>query len=213
MTSRAGRIIKGIEKMDERLKKQLDFIIELDKMKSVYRQTILIDRSREETDAEHSWHIAVMALLLREYAAADVDIDRVVRMTLVHDLIEIYAGDTFAYDTGGNSTKEERERQAADKLFAMIDDDQAAEYRALWEEFDAMETPDAMFAAAVDRLQPLINNHMTDGHTWVKHGVKSDSVYKRMEPIKKAMPELWEFVENAVNNGLEKGLFIDSTNK
>nr|MBQ4318655.1 HD domain-containing protein [Clostridia bacterium] len=194
----------------ERLEKQLKFIIELDKMKAVYRQTILVDKSREETDAEHSWHIAVMAMLLREYASPEVDIDRVIRMTLVHDLIEIYAGDTFAYDDGGNSTKEERERQAADKLFAMIDADQAAEFRALWEEFDAMETPDSMFAAAVDRLQPLINNHMTNGHTWVKHGVKSESVYKRMEPIKKAMPELWCFVEHAVQNGLDKGLFIDS---
>ncbi len=191
--------------IDEKLKRRLDFIIELDKMKSVYRQTILIDRSRQETDAEHSWHFAMIALLLADYAPEGVDVERVIRMALVHDLIEIYAGDTFAYDVAGNATKAQRERESADKLFAMLDDPLSSELRGLWEEFDACETPDARYATCCDRLQPLINNHMTEGHTWVQHGVKSDGILKRMEPIRTEMPALWGFIEEVVREGLEKG--------
>jgi len=191
--------------LNERLQKQIGFIIELDKMKSVFRQTLLIDHTRHENDAEHSWHFAMCALLLREYAAPEVNVDRAIRMALVHDLIEIYAGDTFAYDDSGNMSKEAREKAAADKLFSKLDDDQGLELRALWEEFDAMETPDSLYAAALDRLQPLINNHMTEGHTWVEHGVKKDSVLKRMAPIKTAIPPLWDFVEYVIADAIEKG--------
>ena len=191
--------------MNERLKKQIDFIIELDKMKSVFRQTLLIDHTRHENDAEHSWHFAVCALLLKEYASPEVNVDRAIRMALVHDLIEIYAGDTFAYDDKGNMSKEAREKAAADKLFSKLDDDQGLELRGLWEEFDAMETPDSLYAASLDRLQPLINNHMTEGHTWVEHGVKKGSVLRRMAPIKTAIPPLWEFVEYVIDDALKKG--------
>jgi len=190
---------------NERLKKQIDFIIELDKMKSVFRQTLLIDHTRHENDAEHSWHFAVCAMLLAEYAAPEVNVDRAIRMALVHDLIEIYAGDTFAYDDKGNMSKEAREKEAADKLFSKLDDDQGLELRALWEEFDAMETPDSMYAAALDRLQPLINNHMTEGHTWVEHGVAKESILRRMAPIKTAIPAVWEFVEYVIADAIEKG--------
>ncbi|MEG2234338.1 MAG: HD domain-containing protein, partial [Oscillospiraceae bacterium] len=149
---------------DDRFEKQLRFIVEIDKMKNIFRKTLIIDGTRRENDAEHSWHIAVMAILLSEYCKdKSVDIMRAVKMALVHDLIEIYAGDTFAYDEAGNSTKEERERDAADRLYALLPQEQGAELRALWEEFDAEITPDARYAAAMDHLQPFIHNYMTDG--------------------------------------------------
>jgi len=142
-----------------------------------------------------------------------VDIDRVIRMALVHDLVEIYAGDTFAYDVQGNESKEAREKDAADNLFAMLPDKQAAEYRTLWEEFDRMETPDAMYASAIDRFQPFLSNYLTDGHTWVKHGVSVEQVYQRMAPIKTALPELWEFVEYVIRDSCEKGYIKTEENK
>lgn len=189
-----------------RLEQQMRFLVEADKMKSVYRRTILIDRTRRESDAEHSWHFALMAMLLAEYADPEtIDRERVVRMALVHDLIEIYAGDTFAYDVQGNQDKLKRETEAADKLFAMLPEDQGAELRALWEEFDAMETPDARFAAAIDRLQPFINNYLTQGHTWGLGGVKSAQVYQRMDPIRTALPEIWPFVDRMIQESIEKG--------
>ncbi len=190
--------------MDERLKQQLQFILEIDKMKKILRQTILTDYSRQENDAEHSWHIAVMAMVLAEYAGPSVDINRVIRMTLVHDLIEIYAGDTFAYDTVGNQDKKEREEAAAGKLFAMLPSDQGKEIRMLWEEFDQMETPDAVFAAALDRLQPLLHNYVTEGHTW-KRGVTSEQVRRRMAVIEKANPRLYEVVCTILEQSLQKG--------
>ena len=189
-----------------RLEQQMRFLVEVDKMKSVYRRTILIDKTRRESDAEHSWHFALMAMLLAEYADPEkVDCARVIRMALVHDLIEIYAGDTFAYDVQGNQDKRQRETEAADKLFALLPEDQAAEIRALWEEFDAMETPDAQYAAAIDRLQPFLNNYLTQGHTWGLGGVKSAQVYERMDPIRVALPEGWPFVDKMIQESIEKG--------
>ena len=191
-------------KSEDRLKKQLEFILEIDKMKKILRQTILTDYSRQENDAEHSWHISVMAMVLAEYADESVDISRVIRMTLVHDLIEIYAGDTFAYDAAGNQDKKARENAAADRLFAMLPADQGSEIRNLWEEFDRMESPDAIFAAALDRLQPLLHNFVTEGHTW-KRGVTSEQVRKRMAVIEKANPRLFEVVNTVIDESLEKG--------
>ena len=192
--------------MDEKLKRQLLFLTEIDRMKNVMRQTLLMDKSRQETDAEHSWHFAVMALTLFEYSGLHgVNIDRVVRMALLHDLIEIYAGDTFAYDVKANEDKQERELMAADRLFSLLPLEQGEEYRALWLEFDEMLTPDAMYAAAIDRLQPFLSNHMTDGHTWVKHGVSLEQVLKRMAPVKTALPALWEFIEIVIEESCEKG--------
>ena len=189
-----------------RLEQQMRFLVEVDKMKSVYRRTILIDKTRRESDAEHSWHFALMAMLLAEYADPEkVDCARVIRMALVHDLIEIYAGDTFAYDVQGNQDKRQRETEAADKLFALLPEDQAAEIRALWEEFDAMETPDAQYAAAIDRLQPFLNNYLTQGHTWGLGGVKGAQVYERMDPIRVALPEVWPFVDKMIQESIEKG--------
>ncbi|HPF56913.1 MAG TPA: HD domain-containing protein, partial [Clostridiales bacterium] len=183
--------------------------IEIDKMKSVFRQTILIDRSRREDDASHSWHFAVMAMLLFEHCKdQSVDINRVIKMALVHDLIEIYAGDTFAYDAAGNADKLQREQKSADKLFALLPKDQGEEIRALWGEFDAEQTPDAKYACAIDRLQPFINNIMTEGHTWKRHGVTTAQVYQRMEPIRTAMPDIWAFVTSSVGDFVKTGYLI-----
>lgn len=192
--------------MNDRMHQQLTFLVELDQMKNVMRQTLLADSSRRESDAEHSWHLAMYAMLLAEHADEPIDVNRVIRMVLVHDLIEIYAGDTFCYDAKGNEDKEERERLAADKLYAILPPDQAAEYRLLWEEFDRMDTPDSRFAAALDRIQPLINNYLTNGHTWKLGNVKSAQVYKRMDPIRTGFPKLWAVAESIVKASIEKGI-------
>ncbi len=192
--------------LPEAFEKQLKFITEIDRMKHIERRTLLVDGSRRENDAEHSWHIAVMALLLRDYAAPQVDADRAARMCLVHDLIEIYAGDTFAYDVAANEDKAARERESADRLFSLLPDGQGAELRALWEEFDAEQTPDAQYAAAMDHLQPFIHNVMTSGHTWKEGHVTREQVYARMEIVKVAVPALWPFVETAIKQGIEAGI-------
>lgn len=192
--------------VSERFEKQLQFLIEVDKMKTIFRQTLLTDRSRRENDAEHSWHFALMAMLLYEYADPEkVNLTRVMKMALVHDLIEIYAGDTFAYDEKGNESKEKREHAAAQKLFTMLPKDQGQEIWSLWQEFEQMETADAQYAAALDRLQPFINNYVTQGHTWKLGNVTSDKVYQRMDAVRLGAPALWSFVEDTVRQSIEKG--------
>ena len=189
----------------DRLDQQLKFTAQIDKMTGVFRRTLLLDRSRRENDAEHSWHIAVMALLFEEYAVESVDVSRAVKMCIVHDLVEIYAGDTFAYDVKGNEDKEAREAEAADRLFGQLPDDQGKMIRELWEEFDAMETADAKYAACMDRLQPFLHNTLTEGHTWVEGGTDRTAVEKRMTIIKEFMPEVYEWIsvnlDMAVDNG------------
>lgn len=194
-----------IESKNIRLDQQLRFTAEIDKMTSILRRTMLVDGSRRENDAEHSWHIALMALLFEEYATEPVNISRAVKMCLVHDLIEIYAGDTFAYDVAGNADKAEREAAAADKLFTQLPSEQGSEIRSLWEEFDAMQTPDAKYAACMDRLQPFLHNTLTSGHTWVESGTARPSVEKRMAIIKDFMPEVYKWVEKNLDNALAKG--------
>jgi len=192
--------------MDERLKSQINFLIEIDKMKTILRQTLLVDKSKRENDAEHSWHFAVMAMILFEYNnQVEADILRVLKMALVHDLIEVYAGDTFAYDEKGNETKQERELEAADKIFGLLPGDQRDEMYNLWWEFEKAQTPDAKYATAIDRLQPLINNYMTEGHTWKTGNVTSDKVYKRLEIVKEAAPKLWNLADDMVKSSIEKG--------
>lgn len=189
----------------ERFEKQIAFSMECDKMKSIYRNTLLADQSRRETDAEHSWHIALMATLLKEYAPQGISCDHTVQLCLIHDLVEIYAGDTFAYDTEGYKDKSEREIAAADKLFAILPPDQCKSYRALWDEFEACETPDAVFANCCDRFQPILNNMATEGHTWQLHHVYRKQVETRLKPIKEQMPQLWpvctKMLDTAVNRG------------
>ena len=195
-------ISSGMERLDQQLK----FTAEIDKMTSILRRTMLIDKSRRENDAEHSWHIAVMALLFEEYVSEHVDIGHVVKMCVVHDLIEIYAGDTFAYDVEGNKSKAEREEKAADRLFALLPEEQGAYIRALWEEFDRMETADSKYAACLDRLQPFFHNTLTEGHTWVESGTTNRAaVEKRMSIVKKFMPSVYPWVEKNIDNAIAKG--------
>jgi putative hydrolases of HD superfamily len=177
---------------------QLAFILEIDKLKSVLRQTLLTDGSRRENSAEHSWHLAVMASLLSQYAAGNIDTSKVIRMVLIHDLVEIDAGDTFAYDVVGNKDKEERELRAAERIFGLLPVDQCVELKSLWAEFEAAATPEAQFANALDRLQPLLNNWRTQGGTWRMHHVRKSQVYQRMEPVRLYLPIAWPLVSSII---------------
>ena len=188
-----------------RAAQQIAFLAEIDRLKGVLRQTLLCDRSRQENSAEHSWHLAMCAVILAEYADESVDIARVIRMALVHDLVEIDAGDTFAYDVQANTDRAEREQKAAARLFGMLPPDLGAELRALWEEFEAAESADARFAVALDRLQPLLNNHHSQGGSWRAHGITRDQVLRRMQPIEKAVPAMWSEVLSIVEQNCALG--------
>ena len=188
-----------------RLDQQLKFVAEIDKMTQVFRRTMLIDGARRENDAEHSWHIAVMALLFSDYVKEKPDLGRVVKMLVVHDLVEIYAGDTFAFDVEANKSKEENEIAAADKLFSQLPEEQGKEIRSLWEEFDEMKTPDSIYANCMDRVQPFLHNTLTEGATWVEGGVAKSQVEKRLAVVKENMPELWNWLEINIAEAIKKG--------
>ena len=188
-----------------RLDQQLKFTAEIDKMTGIYRRTMLISGIRNENDAEHSWHIAVMALLFKEYCVEEPNVERAIKMLVVHDLIEIYAGDTFAYDVEGNASKAAREAAAADKLYAQLPAEQGAELRALWEEFDAMETVDAKYAACLDRIQPLLHNTLTEGHTWRDGGAVRTQVEERARIVKEFMPEVYSWIAKNLDRAVENG--------
>jgi putative hydrolase of HD superfamily len=191
----------------ERLRQQMLFIVEIDRAKQVLRQTMVVGSGRHENDAEHSWHLAVMALLLAEYAeGSGLDILRVLKMVLVHDLVEIDAGDTYCYDEEAARDKVERETRAADRIFRLLPEDQAREMRALWDEFEGASTPEARFANALDRLQPLLLNYHTDGRSWQRHGVTSDRVFRRARPVADSAPGLWEYAESLIRDAVEKGI-------
>ena len=196
-----------------RLDSQLRFTAEIDKMTAVYRKTLLIDRSRCENDAEHSWHIAVMALLFEEHAAEKVDIRHAVEMLLVHDLVEIYAGDTFAYDTEGYKDKAEREAAAAEKLFSILPGEQGQKIRELWEEFESRRSPDARYADCLDKLQPFFHNIMTEGHTWrnTYSGKRTTrkQVAARMSVLEGFMPEVHKWIIKAMDTAVEKGWLLE----
>lgn len=191
--------------VDERIERHLTFVAEVDRLKTILRRTTIGDGSRRENSAEHSWHLALMATLLAEYAAEPIEFSRAVRMLLVHDIVEIDAGDTFCYDEAASLDKEARETLAADRIFSILPDDQARELRALWDEFEAASSPDARFAVALDRLQPLLQNLSTDGGTWRLHGVERARVRARMEPIREALPGVWPFVEHALERAAREG--------
>lgn len=195
---------------NERLDQQLKFSAEIDKMTGIIRRTSLIDKSRRENDAEHSWHIATMAMLFEEYAKEPVNVPRAVEMCVVHDLIEIYAGDTFAYDVKANEDKADREKEAADKLFSQLPKEQGKMIRNLWEEFDAMETPDAKYAACMDRLQPFMHNSLTEGFTWIESGTNKASVEKRMAVIKDFMPAVYKWIEANIEKAIAMGWLKES---
>ena len=195
--------------MMERLEKQMEFILEVDKVKKIVRQTYLSDASRKENDAEHSWHLALMAVLLKEYSNEEVDLAKVIPMVLIHDLVEIDAGDTYAYDEAGAETKRERETKAADRIFGLLPGDQGTWFRELWEEFEAYETAEAKFAHVLDNAQPLLLNDASNGRSWAEHGVHKSQIYKRNEHTSEGSREIWEYMKKLVDKHIQLGPVID----
>lgn len=189
---------------DEKINQLLKFTAEVDKMTSISRRTLLVNKSRRENDAEHSWHIALMAMLFKDYAPEGCDVAKAVQMCIVHDLIEIYAGDTFAYDLAANKDKAAREQAAADKLFSEIPEHLGKEFRQLWEEFDAMETPTSKYAAAMDRIQPYLHNTLTEGHTWKEGHPSVEMVDKRIGPALEVIPELKNWYNVNIERAIQK---------
>lgn len=192
--------------LPDRLARQLAFVRELDRLKSVVRRTSLIDRSRHENTAEHSWHLTAMALALGEYAEPGTDLTRVIELLIVHDVVEIDAGDTFAFDAAGYGDKADRETAAATRLFGLLPGDVGDALRARWEEFEANATRESRFANALDRLQALVQNDAAgDGGSWRAHGVSREAVLRRMEPIRDGAPALWPVVLDAVERATAAG--------
>jgi len=182
-----------------RLEQQIAFLVEADRLKNVLRRTLLTDASRRENTAEHSWHLALAAMVLAEYSPVAIDLPRVLRMLIVHDLVEIDAGDTFAYDKEGNATKKDREQRGADRIFGLLPAEMGSDLRALWEEFEAQVTPDACFANAVDRVGPFLQNTATNGGTWRIYKLSREEVLARMDPVRTALPAVWPKVLVAID--------------
>lgn len=191
--------------MNERLKKQLDFSLEIDKEKSIFRQTHLSQHGRNENDAEHAWHMAIMAYLLREYANEEVDIAKVMLMCLIHDIVEIDAGDTYAYDTERLATQKAREDEAKERIFSLLPEDQKAEMISLFDEFEEYLSPEAKFAHAMDNLQPLILNNSNNGEDWKEHGVTAQMVYKRQKKTRLGSEKLFEVTDKIIRENISKG--------
>ena len=189
-----------------RLRQQIEFILEVDRLKGVFRQTTVLKGERRENDAEHSWHLALMIVVLSEYAdQTKLDLLKALKMVVIHDLVEIDAGDTFAYDRVGEATKPERERLAADRIFGLLPQEQAVDLRSIWEEFEARQTVTARFAAAVDRLQPMLSNFNDSGGAWRRHGITSQQVTDRNHQIVDGAPALWEYAEELIEQALDRG--------
>ena len=195
----------------ERIEQQIAFIVEIDRLKQVLRQTYLIDGKRRENSAEHSWHLAVMAVLLSEYAREELDLARVVKMLLLHDVVEIDAGDTFAYDEAAHADKEERERLAAERIFNLLPADMAGEVFALWEEFEAGATPEAKYAEALDRFQPILLNYGSGGIAWREHGISSEQVIARNRHIEAGAPGLWTYVRGLIDRAEDNGYLVSES--
>lgn len=191
--------------MDDRLKKQLEFVLEIDKEKNIFRQTHISGHGRNENDAEHAWHMAIMAYLLREYSNEPIDITRVMLMCLVHDVVEIDAGDTYAYDTEGKKTQKAREEAAKERLYSLLPDDQKEELMTIFEEFEAGETSEAKFARAMDNLQPLLLNNSNGGGDWRSHEVSADQVYGRQIGTKAGSEKLYEVTDNIIRENIKNG--------
>ena len=190
----------------KRFKRQIEFILEADKLKKVARRTTLLDVSRQENSAEHSWHIALLVLILTEYAEDEnLDFLQVIKLLLVHDLVEIDAGDTYCYDKAGGQDQKARETKAADRIFNILPADQARALRTLWDEYEAKDTPESKFANALDRVQPFLHNYFTRGHTWQKHGINKKQVIARMQPVIDGSQFLWEYVSSLIDDAVKQG--------
>lgn len=194
--------------MDARFEKQLAFILELDKEKNILRQTHLSDYSRRENDAEHAWHMAVMLYLLKEYANEPFDLAKAMMMALIHDVVEIDAGDTYAYDEEAKKTQAAREAKAAERIFGLLPEDQRDELRALFEEYEAQETPEAHIVRSMDSLQPLLLNDKTEGRDWRSHGVRMEQVIRRQEPGRLGSEKIWEFSKALIERNTREGKIL-----
>ncbi|MCR5099679.1 MAG: HD domain-containing protein [Lachnospiraceae bacterium] len=191
--------------MDERLKKQLEFALEIDKEKNVFRQTHLSGHGRNENDAEHAWHMAIMAYLLSEYSNESIDVGKTMLMCLIHDIVEIDAGDTYAYDPEGKKTQKEREEKAKKRLFSMLPEDQGQKLTEIFEEFEDAKTAEARFARAMDNLQPLILNNSNGGSDWKEKGVRAEQVMERQSRTKYGSERLYEITEKIIQENIDKG--------
>ena len=198
----------GEIRLGDRLRRQLDFSLEIDKEKNIFRQTHLSGNGRNENDAEHAWHMAIMSYLFREYANEKVDISRVMLMCLIHDIVEIDAGDTYAYDEAGIATQKAREDAAKERIFSLLPDDQKAELTALFDEFEACETPESRYAHAMDNLQPLILNNSNRGGDWKEHKVRSEQIYHRQEKTKLGSLRLYEVIDSLIQKNIKEGNII-----
>lgn len=190
----------------QRFTEQIKFLVEMDKMKNIYRRTRVLHEDRSENDAEHAWHLAMLALVLSEYANEPVDLKTVLATVLIHDVVEIDAGDTYAYDTEGYTTKEAREKKAADRLFGMLPEDQRTYLRRLWDEFEAQSTPEARFANSLDRVQPLLLNYCKHGETWVQNGIRREQVEARNQPTYDGSKVLGDLAMELIRRAAEEGL-------
>ena len=195
------------------MQKQMEFIVEVDKVKKIMRQTYLSDASRKEDDAEHSWHLALMAVLLKEYSNEEVDLSKVIPMVLIHDLVEIDAGDTYAYSGESAAVTETRERKAAERVFGILPEDQGKVFRDLWEEFEAYETPEAKFAHVLDNCQPMLLNDASNGLSWTEHQVRKSQIYKRNEHTAEGSRKIWNYMQSLIQKHIDLGHVIDDSDK
>jgi putative hydrolase of HD superfamily len=198
------RAMKAPEPADQRLSQQIAFLIEIDKLKQIYRRTYVTDGTRNENDAEHSWHLALMVFLLKEHARDRIDVAKVAYMVLIHDLVEIDAGDTFCYDSEGAKSKQAREEAAAERIFNLLPEDQAVQMRQIWDEFEARQSPEARYAAALDRLQPILLNYTTQGRSWREHGITADQVIAHNQHAEDGAPQLWAYVKRLLDDAVAK---------
>ncbi len=192
-----------------KLQQQISFLLELDKLKAVLRRSYINKGERRENSAEHSWHAGIAVMMLSEHANSEIDTMRTIKMMLIHDIVEIDAGDTFVYDKSDEAGKIERENRAADRIFGMLPDDQANELHDLWNEFEARTTPEAMFAAAIDRLLPLLHNYHSDGKAWIHHGITANQVRELNSHIRQGSETLWKYISNIIEDSVAKGYLID----
>lgn len=197
----------------DRLRQQLAFLMEIDKQKEIIRQTYLADGSRKETDAEHAWHLAMMCMILSEYANEKIDVPKTIMMVLTHDLVEIDAGDIYAYDQTGNQTKKERELKAADRIYGLLPEDQRKYLRALWDEFEAMETPEAKFANMLDKIQPVCLNDQSKGKSWVEHNVCKRQIMERNSKTHEGSELLWDYIKKLIEKNVEAGFIRGEDNR
>ncbi len=190
---------------NQRFQNQLRFILEIDKLKSIFRQSYVLNTNRKENDAEHSWHLAMMAMILEEHANEKIDAIRVIKMLLLHDIVEIDAGDTFMYDDEAAKNQNVREQAAAERLFGLLPSDLSAEFKNLWLEFETHQSPEAKFAKSLDRLMPLLHNFHAGGKTWKEHGVKRSQVIKANKIISEGSAELWNYAQAIIEDAVQKG--------